>query len=402
MFGGIVTHPPLRGVRILELGGYVSGPYGTSLLAALGADVVKIERPGTGDDFRRQQDDQSLYFKQYNAGKRSLALDLKHPAGVRILKDLLPQFDVLLENMRPGKLSALGLDPQECMARNPDLIYVSVSGFGEGGPLSERPAYDTIGQAFGGLYSVLGDEDRPQLSGALFGDLVTGLTTGMGILAALVGRKAGTGGQLVQTSILEAVSTMTIDNYTQYLDTGRSSPTRQSRHPQAQNFCVRASSGQYVAIHLSSSQKFWRGLATALGRAELIDDPRFADYDARTRHYFELTPIVQAEIVKRTADDWERILTENDVPFTQVLDMETWSHHPQTEWLELLEPERDGVSLVRPPWRFNGQRPNRDSRAPRVGEDTIAVVQSVRTPEQIAELADSGVLFVATSETVGA
>lgn len=387
-------HKPLQNIRILEFGGYISGPYGTSLLCALGAEVVKIERPGTGDDFRRMEDDRSLYFIQYNAGKRSLAVDLKDPEGVALIKELIPRFDVVLENMRPGKLAALGLGPDECMSLHPDLIYMSVSGFGEGGPLSKRPAYDTIGQAFGGLYTVLGDEDRPQLSGGIFGDLVTGMTTAMGILAGLVGRQGGGGGQLVQTSIMEAVSTVTIDALTQYFDSGRHSPSRESRHPQAQNFCVRSSTGDFTAIHLSSSQKFWRSLATALGCPELADDPRFVDYRARTEHYRELVAIVEAEFSKRPSEEWERILTEHDVPFAPVLTMEKWIEHPQVNWLELVEPEQSGVSLLRPPWRFNGSRPEREARAPRVGEDTVDVAGEAYSDEEIAKLVASGVLFV--------
>ena len=142
---------PLTGIRVLEIGSYIALPYGGSLLRSLGADVVKVEPP-RGEDFRRGINDQSTYFIQVNAGKRSLAVDLKKPEGLALVKALIPRFDVLLENLRPGKLDALGLSSQVCLELRPDLVYGSVNGFGNGGPLRDRPAYDTIGQAVGGLY----------------------------------------------------------------------------------------------------------------------------------------------------------------------------------------------------------------------------------------------------------
>lgn len=387
-------HQPLKNIRILELGGYISGPYGTSLLCALGAEVVKVERPGVGDDFRRRQDDQSRYFMQYNAGKRSLAVDLKDPQGAALVRELIPHFDVVVENMRPGKLAALGLGPEDCLRLNPELIYTSVTGFGEGGPVSQRPAYDTIGQAFGGLYAVLGDAGKPQLSGAIFGDLVTGLTTAMGVLAALVGRSVTPGGQWVQTSIMEAVSTVTVDALTQYFDNGRANPSRQTRHPQALNFVVRTQSGDHLAVHLSSSQKFWEALAAAIGHPELVQDPRFVDYEARTAHYFELVPLVEQAFARRSTAAWEEILTDLDVPFAPVLEMDSWVAHPQVQWLELVEPEKQGVSLLRPPWRFNGTRPSRDADAPRVGADSVRIAAEVYDESQVDTLLARGVLAV--------
>lgn len=384
---------PLRDIRIMELGGYIAGPYATSLLCALGADVVKVEKPEAGDDFRRSQNDRSPYFIQYNAGKRSLAVDLKQPDGVRLVKHLVPRFDVVLENLRPGKLAALGLGPEECLALKPDLVYTSLTGFGEGGPLAGRPAYDTIGQAFGGTYSLLADEGAPQLSGVILGDVVTAISTALGVMAALVARDTSRQGQYLQTSIMEAISTVTIDNFTQYFEDGHRDPSRQSRHPQAQNFCVRTASGEYLAVHLSSSQKFWQGFARAIGRPELIDDPRFTTYNLRTAHYAELVPIVEPEFLRRTFQEWDKILTDHDVPFAPVLTIGGYADHPQTQWHELIEPESDGLSLMRPPWRFNGRRPVREAKAPRVGEHSREVATEVYDESRVAELVAAGILF---------
>ena len=388
---------PLQGIRVLEFGGYISGPYATSLLCALGADVVKVERVGQGDDFRRGEDDRSPYFVQFNAGKRSISVDLKHPEGLALVSALIPHFDVALENLRPGKLAAVGLGPDFCRSLRPDLIYTSVTGFGDGGPLADYPAYDTIAQAFSGLYTLLGDEGGAQLTGTIFADLVTGLSTATGVLAALVARGTTGKGTHVQTSLIEAVSSITADAFTQFFATGHRNPTRQTRHPQAQNFCLRTASGDFIAIHCSSSQKFWRGLTQAIDLPELAEDPRFINYNQRDHHYFELVPIVEAEVAKRTYDEWAKILSDHDVPFSPVHTMDGFIRHPQVEWLELVEPEHDGLSLLRPPWRFDGTRPDRKAKAPRVGQHTREIAAEVYAPERIEALISSGVLGVTAS-----
>ncbi|AVH94199.1 MULTISPECIES: CaiB/BaiF CoA transferase family protein [Streptomyces] len=388
-----MQHKPLDGIRILELGGYISAPYASSLLCALGAEVVKVEKPGTGEDFRRLKNDRSPYFVQYNAGKRSLAVDLKNPEGIALVKSLVPRFDVVLENLRAGKLAALGLGPEECTALRPDLVYASVTGFGNGGPLAQRPAYDTIGQASAGLYSLLSDAGQSQLSGTILADLITGVSTAAGVLAALVGRAATGAGQHVETSVMEAVTTLTADAVSQYFDDGHRNPSRQSRHPQAQNFCLKTATGEDIAIHLSSSQKFWHCLLTAMDRHDLGEDPRFATYPERERNYFELVEIVQAEFLTRPSAEWEKRLGDADVPFTPVLTVSGVMNHPQTEWLQLFEPEDNGVSLLRPPWRFGGTRPDRGGVAPRVGQHTREIAGEVYDASRIEELLASGVLF---------
>lgn len=393
-----MEHRPLEGIRILEIGGYISLPLGTSLLCALGAEVVKVEKPGTGEDFRRSMNERSPYFRQYNTGKRSLAVDLKSPAGVAVVKALIPHFDVVLENLRPGKLEAIGLGHDECKALRPDIVYGSVTGFGSTGPLATRPAYDTIGHAFGGLYSVWSDEGHPRLAGGLSADLVTGLTVATGVLAALVGRLRSGQSQHLQTSIMEAVSVLTTDSITQLFELG-ADPSRTSRHPQAQNFCVPTADGKFLAVHLSSSQKFWGALCRALEREDLLEDPRFGEYRPREANYFELGPIIEAEFIKRPYDHWERVLSNLDVPFAPVLSVSGYLRNEQVRHLEMVDWTDDGLALVRPPWLFGGQRPDRRGRAPKVGADTRAVAGEVLEAAQIDEYIALGVLFNDDSES---
>ncbi|SFW79853.1 CaiB/BaiF CoA transferase family protein [Amycolatopsis australiensis] len=387
-----MQHKPLDGIRILEIGGYIALPFGTSMLCALGAEVVKVEKPVAGEDFRRHQNDRSPYFRQYNTGKRSLSVDLKNPEGVALVKALVPRFDVVLENLRPGKLAAMGLGPEDCRALRADVVYGSVTGFGSGGPLANRPAYDTIGHAFGGLYSLFSDDGHPQLAGGLSADLVTGLCTAAGVLAALVGRLKTGRPQRLETSIMEAVSVLITDGVTQAFELGHD-PSRTSRHPQAQNFCVPTATGEYLAVHLSSSQKFWTSLCRAMDRMDLTEDPRFAEYRAREANYFDLVPIVEAEFAAKPEKHWQEVLIENDVPFAPVLSMTGYTEHEQVGHLELVERQPDGLALLRPPWKFDGTRPARGGRAPKVGADTRAVAGEVLPAGRVEELLASGVLY---------
>ncbi|MCI0142610.1 CoA transferase [Arthrobacter bambusae] len=382
----------------MEIGAYISLPTTTSLLTSLGAEVVKIERPFAGEDFRRHQNDQSPYFRQYNSGKRSLAVDLKSPEGVALVKSLVPRFDVVLENMRPGKLKAMGLGVEACRQLRPDIIYGSMTGFGETGPLANRPAYDTIGHAFGGLYSVWGDEGNPRLAGGLSADLITGIVGVAGVLAAIIARLRTGEGQRVETSIMEAISTLTADSIAQTFELGKS-PTRTSRHPQAQNFCVPTSDGKFIALHLSSSQKFWRAMCRAIGRADLAEDSRFAEYRDREANYFDLAPIVEKQFATQPFAHWERELINEDVPFGPVLSIAEYIENEQVTHLGMFDHQPDGLPLLRAPWQFNGERPKRSPRTPKVGSDTRAVAGEVLSSEEVEALIFAGVLSADDSES---
>ncbi|MDF2444703.1 MAG: hypothetical protein JWR01_2906 [Subtercola sp.] len=385
---------PLAGVRVLEFGGFISLPYATSMLSSLGADVVKVERIGTGDDFRRGRGTDSMYFRQYNAGKRSLSVDLKRPEGIDVVKALIPHFDVVVENMRPGKMASLGLGPDDCEELRPDVVYASVTGFGSGGPLAFRPAYDTIGQAYGGLMSVLSDRGAAQLTGPALADLITAITATAGILAALVGRSTTGRPQRMETSLIESVSVLTIDAITQYFEKPDEEPARQSRHPQAQNFAVKTAAGPDLVIHLSSSQKFWFSFLEVIGRKDLADDPRFETFASRTDNYLALSRIVVPEFLRKTTAEWELLLESLDVPHAPVLTMSEYVGQDQVEWLELLEPPTDGLSLLRPPWRFEDERPHRDPHVPVVGEHTREIVGEAFDHATIERLIAEGVLYV--------
>lgn len=385
---------PLEGIRVLDFGAFLAGPYAGLLLATLGAEVVKVEPPQGGDPFRRGEGAGNPFFQQMNIGKKSIAVDLKSPDGIELIKALLPHFDVFLENSRPGKMAALGLGPEVVHKINPDMVYSAVSGFGDGGPWRDRAAFDTIGLSMSGFLSIMSDRDNVQLAGTCVGDLTTALVSVIGILAALVGRNKGPGasGVEIQTSLLEAMSTLTVDAMTQLFTTG-DLPHRQSRHPAAQSFCLKTADTKTIAVHLSSSQKFWESLAAAIDRPDLLDDPRLQTFDLRREHYFELVPMIVAEFAKYDREECERRLIAADVPYAHVLTAEELPEHPQWQWLDVYTPAQDnGLRLLRAPWRIDGQRADRGGRVADIGEHSREIAGSVLPAAKVENLIRAGVL----------
>jgi formyl-CoA transferase len=306
--------PPLAGIRVLELASYVTGPHASALLADMGADVIKVEERLHGDPFRGWgTGGYSPTFRSVNRGKRSLAIDLRTPDGRRIVADLADRADVLIENYRPGVTERLGLGHDAVSARNPGIVYCSISGFGSSGPYRDRPGYDTVGQAMSGLLGMTTDFEAPVTMGISFSDHITGEAAAYGVLAALVGRGASGRGRRVETSLLQATTAFLAENAARYFDEGKI-PTRATRAKIAQAYAFVAGDGAPFVVHLSSPPKFWEGLTTAVGRPELYVDERFVDRAARIRNYDELAAIL-AEIV-RTAprSEWLAKLEANDVP----------------------------------------------------------------------------------------
>lgn len=354
----------LDGIRVLEVATYVTGPYAGVLLADLGAEVIKIEEPERGDPFRAWGGgNYSPTFCALNRNKKSITLDLRSEEGRSELLRLIDAADVLIENFRPGVAERLGFGYDAVRRRNPRLVYCSITGFGPTGPYRDRPGYDTVGQAMSGLLSLLTDLDAPQPMGLSLSDHVTGLYACYGILAALLARELGGGmGQHVETSLLQASVAFVGENAARYFATGRS-PDRVARARLAQVYAFQAADGKAFVIHLSSPQKFWEGLARAVGREAWLEDPRFRTRADRQSHYHELHAAL-AEIF-RTAPraEWLARLEQADVPCAplstlqevfedpQVRHMELRTHveHPQQGRVELVAP---GVRLERTPAAF--------------------------------------------------
>jgi formyl-CoA transferase len=391
----LVMNPPdgetpnqgaLAGITVLEVANYVSGPFAGMLLSDIGADVIKVE-PKEGDPFRAWgKSDYSATFGSLNRNKRSIVLDLKSQAGRDMLRKLAAKADIVLENFRPGTMERMGLGYEQLQPLNPRLIYCSISGFGPDGPYRDYPGYDTIGQGMGGLLSLLTEKSAPQPMGISLSDHLTGVFACYGILAAIVARHRTGRGQRVGTSLMESTVAFLAENAANFFE-GGPPPDRAKRTHQALVFAFVAGDQRPLVIHLSSPQKFWVGLTTALEREDLQADPRFIDRAARTRNYDALHAILAELFRARDRDDWLNRLRDADVPSGPLSDLGEVFNDPQVKLLglkkELPHPTRGTVAVVGNPVRLS-ETPVQISRAaPDLGEHTDAVVASLtnRTPE---------------------
>lgn len=326
---------PLAGVRVLELATYITGPFAGLLLADLGADVVKIE-PLSGDPFRAsQQGGDSPRFQAFNRNKRSVALDLRSDDGRKALLRLVDDADVLVENFRPGATERLGVDYAALSRRNPGLVYCSITGMGDSGPLASRPSYDAVGQAMSGLMSMLVPDGDPSPVGPALSDSLTGFVAAYGILAALQARTHTGAGQHVTTSMLQATMGFLVEPAVQYLATGKI-PDAHARAHDSQSYGFTCADGRALVIHLSSPQKFWDALLRATGRLDLADRPEFATYSARVTRYDAIRAEFTGAFAQHGRDEWLDLLIENDVPCAPVLNLEEALHAPQAEHLGML------------------------------------------------------------------
>jgi formyl-CoA transferase len=358
----------LDGVRVIELANYVSGPYAGMMLADFGAEVIKIEVPGTGDPFRGWGTvEYSPTFGSVNRSKKSIVLDLKTEDGKAKAAKLIADADVVIENFRPGTLERLGLGYEQMQSGNSRLIWCSITGFGNHGPLADRPGYDTVGQAMGGLLSVLTDMDAPKPMGISFSDHLAGMVAANGILAALHARHRTGKGQRVDTSLLEATVSFIGENAARFFENGRT-PSRATRTHTAQVYAFVASDGKPFVIHLSSPEKFWKGLTRVVGRPEWVDDPRFNPRQARQKNYDALHHALSAVFATHDREYWLRRLTEEDVPSGPLYDFAEVFADRQVEALGMrvsvphaklgqVELVRNGVRLSDTPVRIERPSP---------------------------------------------
>jgi crotonobetainyl-CoA:carnitine CoA-transferase CaiB-like acyl-CoA transferase len=277
----------LQGIRVIELGTVITAPLAGMMLGDLGADVIKVERP-EGDPFRRSQGDAyGPTFLAYNRNKRSIVLDLTTERDRNILLDLIDDADVLLDNFRPAVLGKLNLAPEVLREQNPRLIQCSITGFGSTGPYRDRPAFDGVGQALSGIASLFVDPQQPQAFGPTISDNVTGMYACCAILAALVERATTGRGRRLEINMLEATMAFSPDAFTNFTRAGTVSGPF-TRVATSQSFAFRCGDGKLLAIHLSTREKFWRGLIESLEAPELGDDDRFTVHLKRDDPYLAL------------------------------------------------------------------------------------------------------------------
>jgi crotonobetainyl-CoA:carnitine CoA-transferase CaiB-like acyl-CoA transferase len=361
----------LDGIKIFEFASYVSGPFAGMLLADLGAEVVKIESPNGGDAFRNWgKRDYNGTFGSMNRNKKSVTLDLKAKDGQTAARRLALSADVIIENFRPGTMERLGLGYEALAVANPRLIYCSITGFGSQGPYSNRPGYDTVGQAVSGLLSVLTDRAAPQTMGVSLSDHLAGTFAAYGVLAALMARTTTGLGQKVETSLLQASLAFLGENAAHFFEDGKV-PSRATRCKRAQVFAFTAGDGLPFVVHLSSPEKFWLGLLAATDRQVLADDARFQNRDARVKNYDALRDELASVFQSRPRAHWLQILEEQDVPSGPLNTLEEVIADPQFIALDMRKHlphrTRGTISVIGNPVRLSATPPRMDSAAPDLG-----------------------------------
>ena len=348
----------LKDIRVIELGTYITGPAAGMHLADLGADVIKVERPGTGDPFRAFKGGlYSPHYQTYNRNKRSIALDTKKPEDLATLNDLVSTADVFIQNFRPGVAEKLGAGEDDLRKVRPDLIYCAISGFGTSGPSRDRPAYDTVAQAASGYLRLLTPPTNPRVIGPAIADAVTGQYAAMGILAALLERAKTGKGRRLDISMLEAMCHFNLDSFTHYYSVNEVMGPL-SRPVVSQSYTFECADGKWIAIHMSSPAKFWEGLLAATDQEQFNDDLRFNERLERITHQDELiehfTPIFRT----KTRDQWCDLLLENEVPHSPAYDSNEALEDPQARHLNIkidaTSSELGTFTTVRPPYNFDG------------------------------------------------
>lgn len=382
---------PLDGIRVVDLTRILAGPYCTQALADAGADVVKVEDRGKGDDTRGwgppfvpssssgdALHQESAYFLSVNRGKRSLTLDLKAPQGREVLWALIAAADVLVENFRPGTLDRLGFSYEAVHARHPRVVYASVSGYGPDGPLGGRPGYDAILQGESGLMSITGQADGPPTRvGASIADVTAGMTAFQGILLALLRReKTGEGGR-VDVSLLESVLAPLAYHNATYLLAGQVPARLGNRHPNLAPYePFDASDGQVIVG--VGNDALWRSFCVALGEPALSDDPRFRTNADRVRNYTTLRPVVAAVVATRPVAWWLDALGKAGIPCGQVRTVGDALDQPQVAARGLLldvdHPKLGRGRYVGSPIHLDGAGRGSRRPPPLLGEHTDEVL----------------------------
>jgi crotonobetainyl-CoA:carnitine CoA-transferase CaiB-like acyl-CoA transferase len=348
----------LNTIRVVEMGTYITGPAAGMHLADLGADVIKVERPQTGDPFRAFRGGlYSPHFQTYNRNKRSIALDTGKSGDRAVFHDLIRTADVFIQNFRPGVAERLGAGLDELHALNPRLVYCAITGFGQTGPARDRPAYDTVAQAASAYLRLLTPPANPRVIGPAIADSVTGHYAALGIVAALLERSTTGKGRRLDISMLEAMCHFNLDSFTHYFSAGEVMGPL-SRPMVSQSYTFACSDGKWVAIHLSSPHKFWEGLVASVARPDLVSDARFAERLNRIKHQQELIDILTPIFARRTRDEWCEILLANEVPHSPAYESNEALEDPQAVHLRIAveaeHPTMGPFKTVRPPYSFDG------------------------------------------------
>lgn len=376
---------PLEGIRVLDLTRVLAGPFCTMILADMGADIIKVEQPGKGDDTRAFgppfTQGESAYFLSINRNKRSITLDIKSDAGKEVLRRLIKRSDVLVENFRPGALKRLGFDYAGASAINPRLIYASVSGFGQTGPWSAKPGYDLAIQGIGGIMSITGDPSGPPYKvGVSQADLVAGLYAVQGILLALYAREKTGQGQLVDVGMLDCQISLLTFQAGIYFMTGVSPTRKGNQHPTICPYETFKASDRYINIAIGND-KLWQKFCELLGLGNLRNHQDFATNPKRVENRDRLFPLIQERIGARESAHWLGIFEENGIPSGPIFSVEEALTHPHTVARQMVcsvtHPVLGELRQTGIPVKLSGTPGEIHSAPPRLGEHTEPVLREL-------------------------
>lgn len=389
---------PLEGIRVLDLTHVMAGPYCTQILGDLGAEVIKIERPEVGDQTRRMpphfvgEKKMSAYFLALNRNKKSLTLDLKAPEGKEIFYSLVKKADVVVNNFAPGTMEKLGLDYDTLKRINPRIVWAAITGYGLDGPYRNRPAYDIIIQALGGVMSYTGEPDGPPVRcGIPYGDLGASIQTVVGILAALLSRASTGEGRLVDISMLDVMTALHTYRAKYYFVAGEIPRPVGTAHVSSVPLRGYKTKDTYIVIE-AFMDHFWRNLCRVLELDHLADDPRFNSRQNRLTNREELDALLEEAFLRKTTDEWQALFDITEVPAGPINTLDKLFADPQVRArgmvVEIDSPHTGKLKDVGNPIRMSGVEAPVYNSPPLLGEHSEAVLAGVLglSPEEIAEL----------------
>lgn len=400
-------------IRVLDLSRVLAGPWCSQNLADLGADVIKIERPGCGDDTRAwgppyakdadgKDTSEAAYYLSANRGKRSVTVDIASPEGQDLIRELARHADVVIENYKVGQLKRYGLDYDSLKGVKPDLVYCSITGFGQDGPYAHRAGYDFLIQGMGGLMSVTGERDElpgggPQKAGVALTDLMTGMYATIAVLAALTHRDRTGDGQYIDMALLDTQVAMLANVGSNYLNSGKAPKRWGNAHANIVPYQTFACADGHIIVAAGNDGQYQK-FVEAGGRPELATDPRFATNPSRVANRDVLVPLLAQMVATRGRDAWIALLEAVGVPCGPINDVGEVFGNEQVQArgmaVELAHPAAGKVKLVRSPMKMSGTPATSDKAPPLLGQHTDEVLRDVlnRSGDEIAALRARGVV----------
>lgn len=394
--------PPLRGIRVLDLSRVLAGPFCSMTLADLGAEIIKVELPGSGDDTRGYPpfiEGESSYFMSVNRGKKSITLNLKTQEAREVVYRLVDHCDVVLENFRPGVTKRLGVDYETLRIHNPEIIYCSISSFGQTGPYAQWPGYDLIIQGMGGLMGITGEPGRPPVRiGIAVTDINAGMYAAIAILSALRARTHTGRGQFIDVSMMDAAVSWMTYVAGNYFATGEVPPRMGSAHPSIVPYQAFQTADRRFLLIAAGNDRLFELLCRVMGLEDLPEDPRYSSNDERVRNRDQLIELLGREFMKRPRDEWLGMLREEGFPCAPVYTVDEIFSDPQAihrgMLVEMSHPRAGKVKQIGPALKFSDTGCKLTSPPPLLGEHTEEILTEILgySEEDLARLRKSGAI----------